>query len=164
MTPLPIAARVGDIAQEGSRLLTKKPALAAAKFEEAHDLALQVGMTVEASALSTLIARSWHLRGSPSRCIYFSRRAVREAPLSSGAHYTLAHFCENAASLAIRDGRDAKPARAVVLFLVAAHAYGVAAHLHEDPSHRKSLNETAERVRVAADDVFVRWWNAEGLP
>lgn len=66
MSDVSTEARVHALGNEGARLLTREPALAAAKFEEAHDLAIRIGMAVQSSSLSSLIARSWSLRDSSS--------------------------------------------------------------------------------------------------
>ena len=105
MNELATEARVRELGDEGAGLLPHEPALAAMKFEEARDLALHVGMTTIASTLSSLVARTWQLRGSPWRCIHFSRRAVQDEPQNGGAHSTLAHFCQKAATKAKASGK-----------------------------------------------------------
>jgi hypothetical protein len=122
-------------------MLTENPSAAADKFERAHDLALKLGQAENAASLSTLIARSWHLRNSLVRCIRFSRRAVREAPNYSGSQYTLGHFCEKAAYRAVR---SRKPRRAILFFFAARNAFATAAHLTDEAMRRASLEGAAE--------------------
>ncbi len=150
--------RVHELGNEGARLLIREPALAAAKFEVAHELALQLGMMTEASKLSCLLARSWQGRNAHSRCIYFSRRAVRDEPREPSAHSTLGHFCENAA---ITDARAGKLRRSLRLFVAAANAYATAARLEGDVSRAEAKSKIAEDIRREAQQVFADWWDGK---
>ena len=136
-----LESELNRLAEEGASALTKQPALAAAKFEQAHELALGLGQAETAASLSTLIARSWNLRSSLAQCIRFSRRAVREAPDTSGPHYTLGHFCEKAAARALRLG---KKRRATLCFLAARNAFNSAADFSVEPTQRASMKAAAE--------------------
>ncbi len=136
-----IESELNRLAEEGAHALTKEPAAAAEKFEQAHELALGLGQSDMAASLSTLIARSWNLRSSLAQCIRFSRRAVREAPKTSGPHYTLGHFCEKAAARALRSG---KKRRATACFLAARSAFESAADFSDEPSQRASMKAAAE--------------------
>lgn len=104
------------LANEGASRLTKQPAWAARYFEQAHALAIGLGRMDLASALSSLLARSWYARGSMARCLRFARRAVREAPQSWQSHFTLWRFADEAASQASSAG---KRRRAAMLRMVA---------------------------------------------
>jgi len=156
MSDVSTEARVHALGNEGARLLTREPALAAAKFEEAHDLAIRIGMAVQSSSLSSLIARSWSLRGSLVQCIRFSRRAVREGPCVPGAYSTLGHFCEKAA---VQDARAGKLRRALILFIAAARAYATAAEHQGDVDKAQTLQEIAKNLRQTAEETFVRYCN-----
>jgi hypothetical protein len=136
-----LESELNRLADEGAHALTKQPAVAAEKFEQAHGLALGLGKAETAASLSALIARSWHLRRSLAQCLRFSRRAVREAPETSGAHYTLGHFCEKAANRASRSG---KVRRAILFFLSARNAYDSAADFSEELSQQVRLKAAAE--------------------
>jgi hypothetical protein len=142
-----LESELNRLADEGAHALTQQPAVAAQKFELAHDLALRLGQGSTAASLSALIARSWHLRGSIVQCLRFSRRAVREAPNTSDSHYTLGHFCEKAAVRAARSGKDR---RAISLFLAARSAFSKAGELNEEPGRRTNLEAAAEECSRAA--------------
>jgi hypothetical protein len=142
-----------QLAQEGARLLTVNPKAAGERFEQAHDLALELGDGPRAGALSALVARSWHLRGSPAQCIRFARRAVKEAPATAGAHYTLGHFCEKAAIASSRRGRGR---RAVTLFLSARAAFDAAAALGGELNRDNMMRAAEDCARMAAQLLIVR--------
>ena len=149
--------RLDELAAEGSLLLTREPEAAAQRFAEAHDLAIELGLQAEAMALSTLIARSWSLRGSLAHSIHFARRALREGPQAPNPHYTLARVCEKAAASSAQSG---KHIRALFLLTLTASEYSAAAALHTEEERKQGLEEIADDVRRLAQEAFTRCWRS----
>jgi hypothetical protein len=124
MSPIDLASELQRLVGEASSLLAQDPTAAAEKLERAHTLALDIAAIETAAGLSILLAQSWYVRNSVSRCIAYSRRAVREAPDVAGSHYTLAAFYEKAA---MRASKARNTRRAAVLYSAAGRVFGAAA-------------------------------------
>jgi hypothetical protein len=148
MSPLDLASELQRLAGEASSLLPQDPASAAEKLERAHTLALDVAELQTAAGLSILLAQAWYVRNSLSRCIAYSRRAVREAPDVAGSHYTLAAFYEKAA---MRASKARNTRRAAVLYSAAGREFGAAAATRTPGRALSSFARAAEDSMREAD-------------
>ncbi len=121
--------------KQAAAALKTDPRSAVTHLESAYALA----SGDDAAVVAEELARAWMRRKSPSRSLYYARKATKLSPEQKPVWTTLAKTSELVAS---RLG-DGKQRRAAILYRTAAKSFKKAAALTKDPEDKRWLIELA---------------------
>ena len=145
---------IDRLANLGAKYLAERnPDMAIEYFLGAREIAQTEERADLAAHLLVLVARAWSLKGSASKALYASRRAVRERPDDTLCLSAFGHLSERAADDAQRKG---KLRRATVLLDAAAWAWSRSAAIGCDETSMSISNQVNEKVHRLREFVRAR--------